>query len=345
SVELINGEAGKYLSLTFKQTTEGLMVNLPEKSFQELAYVLKLSFDGKIPAPDKYADVNCAPYYYLIPGDNSGSLVLGHDLTLSGKRKDTANQWKLESLGRGYYKLLNRANSQKAIECVNSDHDPAISDLSGKDNQIWKIENSLNGLKISNKQFPNRILSVNNTITEGNRAAILNTDNSSFFGWRLKEVCEIKQSAYKTNSIPGTIEAENFDNGCSDDAYYDKDDINEGGAYRINSGVDIENCSSGGYNVGWTKAGEWLAYTVTIKKSAKYQVSFYMASTSNSTKAHLECDGANITGVMAFPNTGAYQKWEVVSRTIKLEAGEHILVFFVDGDGLNLDKMVFEEII
>ncbi len=38
--------------------TEGLIVNLPERSFEELAYVLKLSFDGKIPTLDKYADLN-----------------------------------------------------------------------------------------------------------------------------------------------------------------------------------------------------------------------------------------------------------------------------------------------
>jgi alpha-L-fucosidase len=344
-VELINGEAGKYLSLTFKQTTEGLIVNLPEKSFEDLAYVLKLSFDGKIPALDKYAEINCTPHYYLVPGDNSGNLVLGSDLTLSGKRKDLANQWKLESLGRGYYIILNRENNKKVFECGISDHELAISDFSGRDNQIWKIENSFNGLlKISNKQFPHSILSVDSILTEGNSAALLNTDNGSFFGWKLKEVCEIKQSAYKSNSIPGTIEAEDFDNGCPDDAYHDKDDINEGGKYRLNSGVDIENCSAGGYNVGWTRAGEWIAYTVTISKSSKYLVSFYIASASDNTMAHLECDGTDITGVIAFPNTGAFQKWEVVNRTIKLNAGEHILKLVVDGDGLNLDKMVFEEI-
>ena len=97
SVELINGEAGKYLPLTFKQDAEGLIVNLPERSFEELAYVLKLKFDGKIPTLDKYADLNCTPYYYIVPGENTGSIVLGSDLKLTGKRKNTANQWKLES--------------------------------------------------------------------------------------------------------------------------------------------------------------------------------------------------------------------------------------------------------
>ena len=49
SVELINGSAGKYLPLNFKQTSEGLLINLPQLSFQDLAYVIRLRFNGKIP--------------------------------------------------------------------------------------------------------------------------------------------------------------------------------------------------------------------------------------------------------------------------------------------------------
>ncbi len=51
------------------------------------------------------------PHYYIVPGDNNGSLVLGSDLTLTGKRKNIANQWKLESVGKGIYKILNREES------------------------------------------------------------------------------------------------------------------------------------------------------------------------------------------------------------------------------------------
>ena len=50
SAELINGEAGKYLTLTYRQDDEGLTVSLPERSYEEMAYVIKLSFRGKIPA-------------------------------------------------------------------------------------------------------------------------------------------------------------------------------------------------------------------------------------------------------------------------------------------------------
>ena len=345
SVELINGEAGKYLSLPFKQDAEGLIVSLPDRSFEELAYVLKLRFEGRIPTLDNYADLNCAPHYYLVPGKNTGSLVLGSDLTLTGKRKNIANQWKLESAGKGYYKILNRENSEMVFECSLSHQDLNISHFTGNDNQFWKIENAYNGLfRISNKQFPNIILSVNTPLVEGIKAGLLKSENGASFGWKLLEICEMKQEAYKPHTIPCTIEAEDFDTGCPGDAYYDKDDINQGGQYRPNEGVDIEKCSSGGYNVGWTQAGEWMAYTVTVSKSAAYQVSFTIASSYDSGKFHLECDGKNKTGTISVPNTIGFQNWKVITKNVSLDAGQHVLKLVVDGELWNIDKMVFEEI-
>lgn len=345
SVELINGEAGKYLSAAFKQDSDGLLINLPESSFEELAYVIKLSFDGKIPTFDKYADLNCTPHYYIVPGDTPGNLVLGSDLTLTDKRKNITNQWKLESAGKGIYKIMNRENDTKVLEYNISNEDPVISNFTGKTNQFWKIENSYNGLlKISNNQFPNIILSIDNPFTEGNKARISNSESDSFFGWKLNEVCELKQEAFKPHNIPGTIEAEDFDTGCSGDAFYDRDENNEGGQYRIIEGVDLEKCSTGGYNVGWTHTGDWMAYSVTINKSALYQISFYIASAYDSGKMHLEYDAVNKTGIISIPNTVGFQNWDVIKRTVILDAGQHLLKVVVDGDLFNLDKMVFEEI-
>ena len=344
SVELLNGAAGKYLPLSFKQESDGLIVTVPEISFEDMAYVLKLSFEGKIPALDKYVDLNCTPHYYLVPGDNIGNLMLGADLTITSKRKELVNQWKLEIAGKGLFKIINSGNNNKVLAC-DADNNLVMSDFTGKDNQIWKFEKSYNGLfKIFNKQCSGSILSVNAGIKEGNNAELISQEKESFISWNLKEVCETKQISYKPNNIPGTIEAEDYDNGCLGDAYFDTDETNDGGQYRPNAGVDIEACSAGGYNVGWTKTGEWLAYTIKASKSANYEVEFYFASANDNAKAHLECDGKDITGVMTIPNTGAYQKWDVLKKTIELESGEHLLKLFIDADGLNLNKMLFKEV-
>jgi hypothetical protein len=209
---------------------------------------------------------------------------------------------------------------------------------------LWRIENSYNGLyKISNKQFPNLILSVNIALSEGSKAVLVNSESTSSVGWNLVRVCEIKETAYKLNTIPGTIEAEDYDIGCPGDAYYDREETNAGGQYRPDEPIDIEKCSEGGYNVGWTHTGEWMTYTAIVSKSATYQVTFYIASATGTAKLHLECDDTNKTGVISIPNTGGYQSWQTLTRTVKLEAGKHLLKLVVDGDGLNLDKMLFEE--
>jgi alpha-L-fucosidase len=345
SVELINGEAGKYLPLKHKQESKGFIVRLPERPFEELAYVLKLGFDGKIPALDQFADLDCKPYYYIISGDNRGSLILGSDLALTDKRKDLSNQWKLEAAGKGIYKILNRDNNKMVIECSDSSQELVVSKVTRKDNQLWKIEDARNGLfKISNKLYPNLILSVHTPLAEGNKAGLLNSENDSSFGWKLMEVCEMKQEAFKHHTIPGTIEAEDFDTGCPDDAFHDRNEMNEGGQYRLSEGVDIEKCAAGGYNVGWTYPGEWMAYTVDITKSAVYRISFIVASAYDSGKLHLECDGEDKTGIISIPNTAGFQNWEVLKKTVQLDAGKHILKLVMDGEFLNLDKMVFEEI-
>jgi alpha-L-fucosidase len=259
SVELINGEAGKYLPLTFKQDEEGLSVNLPEHKFDEMAYVIKLNFKGKISKLDRSADLNVTPHYYITPGDNTGSLVLGSDMTLSSKKDEVTSQWKLESAGKGYYKIMNRANGKKVLECSTSGQELKLANASGKENQLWKIDDIHSGLfNIYNKQFPKKALAINNSGTEGSKAVLLNLKEGASFNWKLPEVCEMKQEAYKPNTIPGTIEAEDFNTGCPGDAYYDSDGNNEGSRYRRDTGVDIDTCSAGGYTLGWIHEGEWL---------------------------------------------------------------------------------------
>lgn len=344
SVELINGGAGQYLSLPFKQTSGGLTVRLPERPFSEPAYVLRLRFDGRIPKLDKYADLDCNPHYLLVPGGRQRGLALGSDLSLTGDKKSQANQWKLERAGRGIYQIVNRETG-RVIGCDASGQGLLLSGRTDEDSQLWKIDRGNGGLmRISNKRFPDAVLSAAAAPAEGVRATMSGSAKGSMSGWTLTEVCETPQTAFKPHRIPGTVEAEDFDEGCPDDAYSDRNEVNEGGQYRLNQAVDIEKCSTGGYNVGWTHAGEWMAYSVVIDRSAEYGVSFSVASGSEGGRMHLECDGRDVTGIVPVPFTGAYQNWTKIGRTVKLEAGPHELKLVIDADNVNLDRMVFEEI-
>src|SRR6185436_9304671 len=93
-----------------------------------------------------------------------------------------------------------------------------------------------------------------------------------------------------THALPGTVQAEDFDNGDASCAYSDTDAANAGGGYRASEQVDMEACTDtgGGFNVGWTAAGEWLKYTVSVT-AGTYSLNFRVASLAGVTNAfHLE---------------------------------------------------------
>ncbi len=338
SVELINGSAGNYLPLKFHQDDAGLTLQLPEKTLEELAYVVKLSFDGTIPALNNYVDVNCTPGYYLSP-NGKFSPVLGANGTLSSDRKNPAQRWMLEKVDNGIYKIISREDKSKVLTATETG--VKAEKQNGGKNQLWKISHSFNGmLKISNMQFADKYLSISG------QKAILDNSGGQPTGWQLLEVCETPQTTYKPHRIPGIIEVEDFDNGCPGDAWFDKDENNAGGAYRKDQGIDIQVSASGGYNIGWSNTGEWMAYTLTVDKSGKYKVLIYVATVSDDGKLHLEFDGADKTGVVETPNTGGYQNWKPVEATVDLEKGTHVMKLVIDNapSGLNLDKLVFNEI-
>lgn len=341
-VEFINGNKGTYEELSYKQAKDALVINLPEYYFEEPAYVIKLKFEGQIPPLNNYADINCSSYYLLIPGKSRKDIVLGYNLTLTKNKNLQENQWKFEHLGGGYYKIINRKNPKKVLNCDNNGN-LVLSKNTNLENQLWKIENSYYGLlKISNKILPNRFLVYERDFSEGTKISLSNSLNN--YGWLVEEVCEKEQRPFKNHIIPGIIEAEDFDTGCSGNAYYDKNDKNEGGQYRLSEGVDIEKCSTGGYNVGWISTGEWLTYTVNIQKSGFYNVKFYVASEYNGGKFHIEIDNKDVTGIIEVPNTRGFQNWEIISKKVKLNKGKHILKFYADGEYFNIDKMVFERV-
>jgi mannose/cellobiose epimerase-like protein (N-acyl-D-glucosamine 2-epimerase family) len=139
-----------------------------------------------------------------------------------------------------------------------------------------------------------------------------------------------------------TIQAENFDNGGEGIAYHDTDSVNSGKAYRTDTAVDLQTTTDtgGGYNVGWTRAGEWLTYSVNVATAGSYDIEFRVASPAAGAKFHLESNGVNITGALAVPNTGGWQTWQTVTTApVTLSAGTHILRFDALTDGFNLNYL------
>jgi subtilisin family serine protease len=136
-------------------------------------------------------------------------------------------------------------------------------------------------------------------------------------------------------SIPGIVEAENFNEGGDGVTYHDLTPGNTGGKYR-QTDVDIDATSDagGGYSIGYVDAGEWLAYTVSVTATTEYTVAARVACSGGGGAFHVEADGTDVTGPMTVPNTGGWQTWQTISRTgIPLAAGSHVLRVVMDTKG------------
>jgi alpha-N-arabinofuranosidase len=147
-----------------------------------------------------------------------------------------------------------------------------------------------------------------------------------------------------SSQIPGKIEAENYDYGIMNVAYYDSDTVNNGGSYR-NDGVDIEPCSdtNGGFNIGWINNGEWLIYTVDVNDTIA-DIQLKVASNSGGS-IKLELDGSEIAET-DIPISGGWQTWETVTmNNIKLDTGQNkkLKVTFVNA-GFNFNWMNFVKV-
>ena len=135
-------------------------------------------------------------------------------------------------------------------------------------------------------------------------------------------------------SLPGTIQAENFDNGANNTAYFDTTAGNAGGVYRLATDVDIADDAAGGYTVGWMSPSEWLAYTVNVATAGTYTLEFSVASLGAGGTFHLEVNSTNVTGPLPVPNTGGWLSWQTVTKTgVTLGAGNQVWRLVMDTAG------------
>jgi hypothetical protein len=133
-------------------------------------------------------------------------------------------------------------------------------------------------------------------------------------------------------TVPGTIEAERFNDGGAEVAYHDTTPGNSGSVFRTTD-VDIQTTSDtgGGYNVGWVRPGEWLNYTVNVTTGGTYTLDVRVASNGPGGTFHVNVNGTDATGPLVVPNTGNWQTWTLVTKSgIALAAGTQVLRLVMD---------------
>lgn len=143
-------------------------------------------------------------------------------------------------------------------------------------------------------------------------------------------------------AIPGTLEAELFDNGLEGIAYKDSDSKNDGNAaFRTDTGVDITKGNGGNY-VGKTAVGEWLMYTVKVEDEQIYEWSAHVSSVITSSAFRIYMGNTDITGRIQVPSTVNNTFTQVTGKTkIALPAGTYQLKLAIEGANCNIDKVVF----
>lgn len=88
--------------------------------------------------------------------------------------------------------------------------------------------------------------------------------------------------------------------------------------YTAMFGIQIDNCSEGGYNVGYINNGDWTEYILNIPEAGKYQFDFRIASSvavgtlAGSIKL---VTGGTTIGTIDIYGTGGWQIWTTVSTT------------------------------
>ncbi|OQY10475.1 MAG: hypothetical protein B6I28_00955 [Fusobacteriia bacterium 4572_132] len=156
---------------------------------------------------------------------------------------------------------------------------------------------------------------------------------------------EIQKSFSKSVNENGNIvvEAENFDYGIKGVAYNDIDSENKGGVKYRNTGVDIEACKSGGYNVAFIKSGEWLNYSEIKGNGEEYTIYVNVASGKEGKhNFRLELNDQVIVDNVNFESTNGWQEWEKIKvGSVIIKGNENNLKFIAESDDFNLDSIEF----
>lgn len=148
-------------------------------------------------------------------------------------------------------------------------------------------------------------------------------------------------------TIPGKIEAENFDVpgiGSGNDSYSVGSSGHGDSEYRKDEGVNLYKNATG-VVIGYNDEGNWYEYTVDVKETGTYTVYAAVAAAGSTSSFKLSIDGKDITENISVPPAAAgeenYSDYNKVNTDVNLTSGKHILRLTVTGAWFDIDYMTF----
>ncbi|GLL52373.1 hypothetical protein KUBF_00350 [Bacteroides finegoldii] len=156
-----------------------------------------------------------------------------------------------------------------------------------------------------------------------------------------EDIRNYKGTPFKKLEVPGTIEAEDYDEGGAGVAYnFQKGKEGNCKQYREDKGVAL---SKNGQKViiGHTTRGDWTNYTINVAQDGVYTVETFCVAGGGNGRFYFELDGEPACKLQYAPD----DSWDNISRSVKAEgirmkAGKHILKWCTYG-GMNVDKFIF----
>ncbi|WP_052292253.1 PKD domain-containing protein [Methanosphaerula palustris] len=194
-----------------------------------------------------------------------------------------------------------------------------------------------------NQTATNAAGSTNKTLVVTIPAVLTPTTTTTPAPTTISPTVTVTGSAYNgPHTIPGTLQAEDYDLGGEGVAYHDTTAGNEGGVYRHDD-VDIEQLDTDGSpNVGWIRSGEWLGYTVNVSTAGTYTAGFRVASSHSGSSIQVYVDdGTTPVATVSVPNTGDWPAFRTVSVPVTLPAGQHRLRLAFPTDYVNINWISF----
>ena len=218
---------------------------------------------------------------------------------------------------------------------------------SDSDGTITSYVWTKSGTQIATGVSPSVTLSVGThivTLTVTDNDGATDTDNVTI---TVSSGC--LQCPYAANTVPGTIEAEEYDLGGQGIAYSDTDAANKGNAgFRTDEGVDLD-LRSGLISIGWCAANEWTEYSLDVQQTGTYKVFYTFATNANSNPKSFSfaINGSSIGTVNIAGNDPINSVGNSVFETrelgdIQLTAGTNILRWTAGSNAISFDKVEFE---
>ncbi len=212
-----------------------------------------------------------------------------------------------------------------------------VNDVTGK-YYTWDVTNYVKTEKVAGRNLVS--FNMKNTVASGPQTVWSSKEGANAPQMVITSLpAATTQSPYGGTALtlPGKIEAENYDFGGQNVAYFDTTPGNSGATYRTDD-VDVQAATEGGYNIGYAAAGEWTEYTVNVTASGNYNFEFRVVAIATGKSMHLEVDGVNITGAIAIPVGTSWQDFKSVTiSNIPLTQGQKVLRIIMDTPDQNIN--------